>query len=98
MPGTVAAILAVANALPALDADLCGSSASRLTGACAPQPNNDPLPLHLVDAKRSRETGAVCLDGSPPGYYYEPPAKPTTQWVIYFKGGGCPARFELAIS
>ena len=35
-------------------------------------------------------SGAVCLDGTPAGFYYSPAANPTasTSWQIYFQGGG----------
>ena len=34
--------------------------------------------------------GAVCLDGSPAGFYYLPAADPKNKndWQLYFEGGG----------
>lgn len=58
----------------------------RTEGNCAAI--NEPMPLHLVSADKAGTSGGVCLDGSPPGYYYTPPALSSTKWVLYFKGGG----------
>jgi len=51
------------------------------------------LDLYPLDDAEAQERGAVCLDGSAPGVYFEPAdtnADPTaaTKWVIAFKGGG----------
>ncbi len=33
--------------------------------------------------------GAVCLDGSPPGYYFRPgTGSGANKWLMYLKGGG----------
>ena len=36
--------------------------------------------------------GAVCLDGSPAGFYYRPATDPANKndWVIHFQGDGGP--------
>ena len=46
----------------------------------------EPHELHvLVNAS---ERGAVCLDGSPPGYYLRSgKGSDTTKWIIFFQGG-----------
>ena len=31
--------------------------------------------------------GAVCLDGSPPGYYFRP-GKDLNKWILHLQGGG----------
>lgn len=47
------------------------------------------MPLYLVDAALANASGGVCLDGSPPAYYYTPsPDGDTSRWLLYFKGGG----------
>lgn len=51
------------------------------------------LTLYNVDDAEAQERGAVCLDGSAPGFYYEPAdtdadASAATKWVLAFKGGG----------
>lgn len=47
------------------------------------------LPLYVVDAEAAKKRGAVCLDGSPPGYYAGFATTPArkTSWILYFKGG-----------
>ena len=54
---------------------------------------NTPMPLSLVPESRANLDGAVCLDGSVPGYYFAPAnttadASARSKWVLYFKGGG----------
>ena len=54
---------------------------------------NVKMPLSLVPQSRADLDGAVCLDGTVPGYYFAPAnttADPTaaSKWVLYFKGGG----------
>jgi hypothetical protein len=71
----------------------CGAppSASALCGpGCAPNLQNDALPLHIVPKEKADASGAVCLDGSPPGYYFASAQtnSSSTSWVLYFKGGG----------
>ena len=60
------------------------------TLTCFVQSENVPLPLRLLSEKESVDRGAVCLDGSVPGYYasFANNSKTDTKWVIYFKGGG----------
>jgi hypothetical protein len=65
----------------------------------------DPYDMNLTlmtDMAASR--GAVCLDGSPGGYYYRPAldAEHQNDWVLHFKGAGwcydkqdCLARSEM---
>ena len=56
----------------------------------APTAANDPLPLHVLDAAAATARGAVCLDGSPPGFYMGAAKAPADakKWLLYFKGGG----------
>jgi hypothetical protein len=46
-------------------------------------------PLHLVDAKTANKRGAVCLDGSPPGFWMQnaSSAADSKRWVLYMQGG-----------
>ena len=51
------------------------------------------MKLKLLTEAQSTAKGAVCLDGSVPGFYYTPAntsADPANahKWVLYFKGGG----------
>jgi hypothetical protein len=51
---------------------------------------NEPMPLYLLPKEMSTDRGAVCLDGSPPGFYgsFSNNSATATKWVLYFKGGG----------
>jgi hypothetical protein len=42
---------------------------------------NQSLPLTLFD----ESTGALCLDGTPAGYYYEPGT--VNNYIFFFDGG-----------
>lgn len=42
------------------------------------------LPLVLLTSAAQR--GAVCNDGSAPGYYYKP-GRPGARWLLYMQGG-----------
>jgi len=46
--------------------------------------------LMLISQERADETGAYCLDGSRPGFYYAPATNPkaNNSWLIYLQGGG----------
>jgi hypothetical protein len=48
------------------------------------------MPLYLLSKEMSTDRGAVCLDGSPPGFYadFVNNGTTSTKWVLYFKGGG----------
>jgi hypothetical protein len=50
--------------------------------------NGGEMKLQLLNDTNS--TGAVCLDGSPGGFYYSPAANADadSSWQIYFQGGG----------
>ena len=53
-----------------------------------PPPSPPPLPLILL-TKQAAETGAACLDGSPPGYYWEAgKGTDANNWVVFLNGGG----------
>ena len=49
----------------------------------------DPLRLHIVDALAANKSGAVCLDGSPPGFWMRHHSLPADRdrWVLYLQGG-----------
>jgi len=45
--------------------------------------------LYLLNKNTIQQSGAVCLDGSPPGYYFRPGlSTDTDKWRIHFRGGG----------
>ena len=49
------------------------------------------LALQLLPVETVTRTGAVCLDGTPGGYYYAaaPPGSPnSSKWVWFIQGGG----------
>lgn len=52
-------------------------------------PLSDNLVLRLVDAGEANRSGGVCLDGSPPGFYFRnaSSAANARRWVIYLMGG-----------
>jgi hypothetical protein len=54
-----------------------------------PSSGNQPMPLYLLSKEMSSDRGAVCLDGSPPGFYasFTNNSATATSWVLYFKGG-----------
>jgi hypothetical protein len=53
------------------------------------QSRNVPLDLVLLTDAQGKDKGAVCLDGSNPGFYMTKGTDTdTTKWVLYFKGGG----------
>ena len=45
------------------------------------------MPLTVLDQAEAERRGALCLDGSAPGFYYAP-GEDSTRWVITLKGGG----------
>ena len=52
--------------------------------------NTYGTPMKLQLLKNTESTGAVCLDGTPGGFYFSPAttAKDANNWEIYFQGGG----------
>ena len=46
------------------------------------------MDLHLLE--NTEATGAVCLDGTPAGFYYSAATSTTNSndWQLYFQGGG----------
>eukprot|EP00041_Stephanoeca_diplocostata_P014326 m.259386 g.259386 ORF g.259386 m.259386 type:complete len:333 (+) comp19662_c0_seq12:37-1035(+) len=58
--------------------------------AAAVFPTAAALDLYLLPNATSVDIGAVCLDGSAPGYYatFTNVSELSTSWVLYFKGGG----------
>eukprot|EP00051_Salpingoeca_urceolata_P027562 m.482060 g.482060 ORF g.482060 m.482060 type:complete len:396 (+) comp22419_c0_seq1:238-1425(+) len=51
---------------------------------------SNEMPLTLLTDDQGIAKGAVCLDGTNPGFYYRksPGGTNATKWVLYFKGGG----------
>ena len=49
-----------------------------------------PGVMSLQMLNDTADSGAVCLDGTPAGFYYSPASDPSaaTSWQIYFQGGG----------
>lgn len=52
-----------------------------------------PLPLVMLDEERALKRGAVCIDGSAPGVYFQAAnttkdPSTATKWVLFIKGGG----------
>lgn len=49
----------------------------------------DDLVLHVVSKTQASQRGAVCLDGSPPGFYFRKASDlaATNKWVVYMQGG-----------
>ena len=57
-------------------------------GACSSlESPTEEMPLTLLDQTEAERRGAVCLDGSAPGFYFVP-GEDTSRWVITLKGGG----------
>ena len=46
--------------------------------------------MNLTMLTDSASTGALCLDGTPAGFYFSPATNPANKndWQIYFEGGG----------
>ena len=50
---------------------------------------NVPLDLVMLTDAQSKDRGAVCLDGTNPGFYItKGSGTGANKWVLYFKGGG----------
>lgn len=48
----------------------------------------DDLALHVVDAGEATRRGALCLDGSPPGFYLRNASSVhADKWIVYLQGG-----------
>ncbi|CAI7811807.1 unnamed protein product [Closterium sp. NIES-54] len=55
-------------------------------------------PLQLIIAEEGRAEGAVCLDGSAPGFYYRKGyGSGRNNWVLYFEGGAWCASPESCV-
>ena len=79
-----------------------------LLAIAAAKPNrtaNVPLDLVMLTDAQSSAKGAVCLDGTNPGFYWtKGSGSGAKKWVLYFKGGGwcyneasCLARTKTSI-
>ncbi|KAG2587316.1 hypothetical protein PVAP13_5NG134000 [Panicum virgatum] len=77
------ALLLVAGLGP-LPSACCGTSRSRHSPRSSPP---DPVELTLLAA--AHDKGAVCLDGSPPGYHLQTGSGAGSRsWLIHLEGGG----------
>ena len=48
-----------------------------------------PMPRTVVNAADAQKHGALCLDGTPPGFYARNGSGvDADKWIVYFKGGG----------
>ncbi|KAM3379564.1 pectin acetylesterase 8-like [Capsicum galapagoense] len=57
-----------------------------LTGKAVIGQQNDMIDLTILESAVSK--GAVCLDGTPPGYYFDKGhGEGANNWIIYFLGG-----------
>jgi len=56
--------------------------------ALVASPAGAALTLRLFSPEVAAAYGAYCLDGSPGGFYYAPPAAGVRGWVIFLNGGG----------
>eukprot|EP00897_Mesotaenium_endlicherianum_P010819 jgi/Mesen1/9766/ME000007S09834 len=55
--------------------------------------------LNLVVASEAASKGAVCLDGSAPGYYFRPGSGTgKSSWIIFMQGGGWCYSLESCLS
>jgi len=67
------------------------------SGPCDGGLTNNLMNLTTVSVDTAHREGALCLDGSPPGYYLQMGPAGTTQWLIYLKGGAwCKSEEECA--
>lgn len=66
------------------------SSAPTLPPSPPPLAPPAPPPMNLVLLKKQQAaTGAACLDGSPPGFYWEAgTGADANKWVVFLNGGG----------
>ena len=66
------------------------AAALLLPGATAvASSGNVPLDLVMLTDEQSAAKGAVCLDGTNPGFYWtKGSGSGLHTWVLYFKGGG----------
>lgn len=61
--------------------------AALLLAACVGAVAGVPMKLKILD--NTATTGAICLDGTPGGYYYAPGSGAgASKWVLFFQGGG----------
>ena len=68
-------------------------------GTPAPTPvDPDLLTLYLLDGTKT-DPGAVCLDGSPGGFYFRPAltAEHKNDWLLHFKGAGWSVHIRLQL-
>ena len=64
-------------------------SQSETVNAVTPPVDPNIMQLYLLDGTKT-DPGAVCLDGSPGGFYFRPALTPEHQndWLLHFKGAG----------
>ncbi|TKW13140.1 hypothetical protein SEVIR_5G079400v4 [Setaria viridis] len=64
-------------------------SASRSTSRRGHPGSSPPDPVELTLLAAAHDKGAVCLDGSPPGYHLQPGSGAGSRsWLIHLEGGG----------
>jgi Pectinacetylesterase len=72
---TVAATASPTLAFPATSAEVFGQGTA-----------DKPFDLVLAGDKFVQETGAACLDGSKPGFYFrKSPSGSTSKWVVFLQ-------------
>lgn len=57
-------------------------------GPAATAPPNSTMWLTLLSQRGRRPSGARCMDGSPPGYYFRRSSNSSADWLLFFEGGG----------
>ena len=69
---------------------LLGTAWTAWTASATTLRKPSAAPLTLLTKEQSIDKGAVCLDGTAPGYYLDTASttESSTKWVLYFKGGG----------
>ena len=61
----------------------------RLTDAVNDTVSEKVSYMLVITLTRSKLQGAVCLDGSPPGYYFRPGSSDgENKWIVHLMGGG----------
>ncbi|XP_019623511.1 PREDICTED: pectin acetylesterase 11-like isoform X2 [Branchiostoma belcheri] len=63
-------------------------NSSLVANSSADRDERPQMQLRLLSTHAANQTGAFCLDGSAPGYYFQPGvAAGLRKWVIYLPGG-----------
>ena len=73
------------------------SSTSSTSSTNSPSPPSPVMDLVLLSDAASKD-GAVCLDGSPPAYYWRPSSSSSSSaWILFLEGGGWCAGLDDAV-